>query len=104
LVVNGLVFLATNKGAAVCLDAATGQQLWKERLGEGFRASPLAAGGKVYFLSKEGKATVVEAARTFRVVARSDLDEETVASPAAAHGDLFVRTKAHLYRIGNRKE
>ncbi len=102
VVVNGLVFLATNPGVAVCVDAATGQELWKERLAQGFRATPLVAGGKVYFFGKEGKATVVAAARKFEVLARSDLGEETVASPAAAGGDLFVRTRQHLYRIGDR--
>jgi outer membrane protein assembly factor BamB len=100
LVTGGLVFLATNQGVAVCLDAASGRQLWKERLGQAFRASPLAAGGKVYFLGKEGVATVVEASGQFRVVARCDLGEDTVASPAAAGGDLFLRTREHLYRIG----
>src|SRR5436190_15859000 len=57
-VTNGLVFLATNQGLGICLDAGTGQELWKERLGQAFRASPLAAGGKVYFFAREGKATV----------------------------------------------
>jgi outer membrane protein assembly factor BamB len=103
LVTRGLVFLATNPGLAVCLDAATGAELWKERLGEAFRASPLVAGGKVYFFSKEGTATVVEAARELRVVARAELGEDIVASPAAAGGDLFIRTKGHLYRIGGKK-
>lgn len=100
LVANGLVFLATNTGVALCLDAATGRELWKERLGQGFRASPLAAGGKVYFFSKEGKAAIVDAVRQFKVIARADLGEEIVASPAAAAGDLFVRTRGHIYRIG----
>jgi outer membrane protein assembly factor BamB len=103
LVVNGLVFLATNPGTALCLDARTGQQLWKERLGKAFRASPLAAGGKVYFFSKQGKATVVEAARQFHIVAQADLGEEIIASPAAAGGELFLRTREHLYRIGRAK-
>ena len=96
-------FLATNQGMGICLDAGTGQELWKERLGQAFRASPLAAGGKVYFFAREGKATVVEAAREFKVVSRADLGEETVASPAAAGGDLYIRTKEHLYRIGDGK-
>jgi outer membrane protein assembly factor BamB len=102
LVYRGLVFLATNPGVALCVDAASGQELWKERLGDGFRASPLGAGGKVYFLSKEGKATIVEAGREFKVVARCELNEEIVASPAAAGGDLFLRTKANLYRFSHR--
>jgi len=102
LVYRGLVFLATNQGVALCLDAATGRELWKERLGAAFMASPLGAGGKVYFFSREGKATVVEAAREFQVVARSELNEEVIASPAAAQGNLYVRTKGNLYRFGVR--
>jgi outer membrane protein assembly factor BamB len=102
LVTNGLVFLATNDGVAICLDAENGRQMWKQRFGQAFRASPLAAGGKVYFVSREGLATVVEAAREFRVVSRCDLGEDIIASPAAAGGDLFLRTRQHLYRIGSR--
>ena len=102
LVTNGLVFLATNDGFGVCVDAATGTELWRERLGKAFRASPLAAGGRVYFFAKEGKGTVVEAARQFKVVAQANLDEEIIASPAVAAGDLFLRTREGVYRIGSR--
>jgi outer membrane protein assembly factor BamB len=104
LVANDLVFLATNPGIAVCVDAATGLEVWKERLGQAFRATPLVADGKVYFFSKEGKTTIVEASREFKVVARADPGEEIVASAAVAGGDLFVRTREHLYRIGAGKE
>jgi len=100
-VTNGLVFLATNGGVAVCIDAANGRELWKERLAEAFRASPLVADGKVYLFGKDGKATIVEASREFKVVSRPELDEEVMASPAAAQGDLFIRTKMHLFRIGS---
>ncbi len=100
VVANGLVFLANNGGIASCLDAQTGQEVWKERLGDGFRATPLVSNGKIYFFAKEGKVTIVEAAREFKVVSRTDLEEELMASPAAAHGSLFLRTRGHLYRIG----
>jgi outer membrane protein assembly factor BamB len=100
VVANGLVFLATNQGVAVCLDAATGKEVWKERLGDAFRATPLVAGRRVYFFSKEGKTTVVAADREFKIVDRSELREETLASPAVAGGDLFIRTKQNLYKIG----
>jgi hypothetical protein len=101
LVVNGLVFLATNDGFGVCIDAATGTEVWRERLGRSFRASPLAVGGRVYFFAKEGKCTVVEAQRQFKVVAQADLGEEVIASPAVAAGDLFLRTREAVYRIGS---
>jgi outer membrane protein assembly factor BamB len=101
VVANGLVFLATNEGVSVCLDVQTGKEQWRQRMGGSFRASPLAAGNKVYFFGKGGVTTVVEVAREFRVIAESDLGEETMASPAAAGGDLFLRTEGYLYRIGN---
>jgi len=100
LVVNGLVFLVNNSGVVFCLDAITGKELWKERLEGEFRASPLAAGGLVYFFNKDGKATIIEAARTLTLVGHSTLGEEVIASPAASSGNLFIRTKKHLYRIG----
>jgi outer membrane protein assembly factor BamB len=103
VVVNGLVFLATNPGLGVCLDAATGKQLWSERLGEQFRATPLVAGDKVCYVSKECRITVVESSREFKIVGQFVLGEDTVASPATAGGDLFVRTKENLYRIGAHK-
>jgi outer membrane protein assembly factor BamB len=101
-VVNGLVFLATNPGQGICVDAQTGKQLWSQRLANQFRATPLVAGNRVYFFGHDGKTAVVEAAREFKVIAQSDLDETTVASPAVAGSDLFVRTEGHLYRIGQK--
>jgi outer membrane protein assembly factor BamB len=99
VVANGLVFLAPNEGLGVCLDAATGKELWRERLGEQFRATPLVVGDKICFVSKECKVTVVEATGEFKVVGQIEYNEDTVASPAVAGGDLFIRSKKHLYRI-----
>ncbi|QVL31900.1 PQQ-binding-like beta-propeller repeat protein [Telmatocola sphagniphila] len=102
LYTKGLIFLANNDGVAVCIDAATGKELWKERLGQSFRSSPLASGDLVYFFSKEGKAFVVEAAREFKLIYKTDMGEEILASPAAVSGSLFIRTREHLYRIGSK--
>ncbi len=101
--VNGLVFLANNQGTAICVDAKSGEEIWKERLGGAFRATPLVANGNVYFFSKEGKAIIVRADRKFDVVSRVDIDEDIMASPAAASNSLFIRTKSHLWRIGTAK-
>lgn len=100
--VKGLVFLATNSGAAICLDAQSGKELWKEnRLSKGFRSTPLVAGDRIYFFGTDGKATIVEAAPAYRVVGEGELGEEMIASPAVAGNDLYLRTKKHLYRIGS---
>ena len=97
---NGLVFMVNNSGTAVCLDAKTGDELWKQRLAGESRASPLVAGDVVYFFAKDGKAAIVAAAREYKLISQPDLGEEIIASPAAAGNDLYVRTKANLYRIG----
>ena len=100
VVVGGLLFMVNNSGLATCLDAKTGHEYWKERLEDEFRATPLAAAGKIYFISKAGSATIVAASKEFKVIERCDLGEQIIASPAAAQGNLFLRTKSHLYRIG----
>ena len=51
--------LVTNEGIARCLDALTGRLQWKQRLKGNYRASPLAADGRIYFLNTHGFATVV---------------------------------------------
>lgn len=100
VVVNGLVYIANNAGAVTCLEADTGKEVWQERLGDAFRATPLVAENRVYFFTKEGKAIIIEATRELKVVSRVEIGEDIMASPAAASGSLFIRTKEHLYRIG----
>jgi len=68
--------------------------------GKGYSASPIAAGGKIWFLSEDGVGTVIKASKTFEQIAKNDLGERTLASYAVYDGALFIRTQRHLYRIG----
>ena len=63
-------------------------------------ASPLLAGGRVYFFGKEGKTTVVKAGKPFERLAENRLDGVVVATPAILDRTIFLRTDSHLYRIG----
>lgn len=100
LVAGDLLFAVNDTGVAYCLEAATGKEVWRETLGGKFSASPVLAGGNVYFFSEEGKAFVVAADREFRLAQVNRLDAGCRASPAVTDGALFVRTYTHLYRIG----
>jgi outer membrane protein assembly factor BamB len=102
VIANGLVYIANNDGVVTCLEADSGKELWIERLSEKFRATPLVADGRVYLFSKEGRAIILEASRELKELARNDLGEDIWASPAAAMGSLFIRTREHLYRIGRK--
>jgi outer membrane protein assembly factor BamB len=100
LFVSPHLYLATETGVAKCFKAATGEVVWRERLGGKFSASPVWAEGKVYFLAENGRMTVVEDGPAFKVVARNELGEKCCASPAISQGNLFLRTEKTLYCIG----
>lgn len=85
--------------AGYCFEAATGKILWKERMGL-HHASPVTANGLVYFLNDDGVAHVVKAGPQYELVARNELGEKTYASPAISGGQIFLRSFANLYCIG----
>ncbi|MCS6851852.1 MAG: PQQ-binding-like beta-propeller repeat protein [Gemmataceae bacterium] len=93
-------YLVDDNGMATCLDAATGELRWQERLGGKFHASPVAGDGKIYFGSLEGTVTVIEASPKFNLLSRNQLGEGIIAGLALAGGNIFVRTEKHLYCIG----
>jgi outer membrane protein assembly factor BamB len=94
------LFMVSNEGIAQCLDAKTGRVQWKKRLKGDYRASPVAADGRVYFLNTRGLTTVVAASRDFRRLAENALDDDTLASPAVSSGRLYIRGRKALYCIG----
>jgi outer membrane protein assembly factor BamB len=100
LVYRGHLYFAGPNGVVTCLAAATGKQVWKERLGEQeYHASPVAGAGKVYFAGKEGIVRVVEAGPKFRLLAENDLGEPVIASPALSDGEIFIRGQKHLFCV-----
>ncbi len=99
ILVDGRVHIVNDSGILLCLDVATGKEIYKERIGADFAASPVLADGRIYFFDARGKATVVQPGATFTVLATNTLDEGCMASPAVVDKALIVRTKTHLYRI-----
>ena len=100
IAVGDELYFVSDAGIATCVDARTGTVHWSERLGGGFSASPVTAEGRVYFLNEEGVATVLKAGKTFEVLAKNELGERTLASPAVTDSTLYLRSKSHLWRIG----
>jgi outer membrane protein assembly factor BamB len=104
LLVGDWLFMVDAAGVAACLEAKTGKELWRERLGGGYSASPICAGGRIYFFDESGKSTVIEAAPKYKVVAVNRLDDGFMASPAASGDALYLRTKKALYRVEDRAD
>jgi hypothetical protein len=93
-------FLVNDQGFASCREAKTGKLMWIERLGNHHSASPVSAGGHLYFPDDDGVTWVLKPSDKFELVCKNDLGEETYASPAISRGQIFIRTVGHLYCIG----
>ena len=104
LLVGDRLTIVSDRGIATCLDARTGKELWQRRLGGSMSASPLAALGRIYFPSEEGETIVLRAEGRGEELARNDLGERTLASPAVAGSAIFIRTEKHLFRIEEPKK
>jgi len=99
VLVGDLLYMVSDAGIATCLEARTGNPVWKERFGGHYSASLLHADGRVHFFSEEGLTTIIRPGSSFEVLARNQLDDGFMASPAVAGKALYLRTKTHLYRI-----
>lgn len=97
---NGLIFMATDVGGVTVVDAKTGERVWQQRIDGIFTASPVAGDGKIYFVSETGETIVVRSARTPEVIARNDIGQRLMASPAISNGQIFLRADDQLFAIG----
>jgi outer membrane protein assembly factor BamB len=102
LVGTELYFVSDSGGMLTCLDATTGREHYRERLGGDHNASLLAADGRIYVLGRSGATDVIAAGKEFKRLARNQLEGRQMASPAVADGALFIRTDSALYRIESR--
>ncbi|HTH48710.1 MAG TPA: PQQ-binding-like beta-propeller repeat protein [Candidatus Limnocylindria bacterium] len=99
LLLDDLLYAIDDNGVATCTEAETGKVVWNERIGGNYSAAPIAADGRLYFCSEEGKTTVVALGREFKKLAENTLDDGFMASPAVTGKSLVLRTKTVLYRV-----
>ena len=100
---DGLVYLCRERGDLICLDAETGEQLYRERTHRHrHRASPVYANGHIYLTSRDGIVNVVKTGRAFEIVASNSLGEVIAASPAISNGVLYLRSYQALYAIAKK--
>ncbi len=102
LVKDGLVYTCNDNGRLAVREAATGKLVYRQRVGTGSRtysASAVATDKHVYFASERGEVTIIEAGRKFRKIARNEMGEVIMASPAIHGNRLLIRTTDALFSI-----
>ena len=104
VVYRGYVYTNENNGLLVCYDAATGEIVYRARIGGtggAYAASPIAADGRLYFTTEEGETFVVEAGPEYRLLAKNRVEGVVLSTPAASDGLLVIRTLERVYGIAN---
>jgi outer membrane protein assembly factor BamB len=95
----------SDSGTVSCFEPATGKQIWTGKIKAGFFGSPVCADGKLYNVSKRGDVYVVDATGDeFKQLAKNSLGETSHATPAIAHGRMYIRTLTHLICIRGENE
>ncbi|MHC4997328.1 MAG: outer membrane protein assembly factor BamB family protein [Planctomycetota bacterium] len=101
VLIEGRIYMTDDSGIATCLDAVTGKEIWKDRIGGAYSASPIYTDGRIYFFDEIDKSVVIEPGDKLKVLAENHLDDGAMGTPAIMGNALFIRTKTHLYRIEN---
>jgi outer membrane protein assembly factor BamB len=105
LVYNDVLYIVKTGGIIASLNPASGEThkvgRTEKALGE-YYASPVAADGKLIFVSEAGVVTVARAQPQWEILAVNDLGEESFATPAIAGNALFIRTRNALYSFGKK--
>jgi len=99
LIIGKELFMISDNGIMTCLDAMNGEEIWSERVGGAYSASPLYVDGRIYLFSHTGEITVLKPGRKYEVLAKSTLGDGFMASPTVVDDALILRSKTHLYRI-----
>ena len=104
LAIDGYLLVTSLNGIASCYEAATGKELWKERLTGQFSSTPIAVDGLALYQNEAGETTVIKPGPKFEVVARNTLspaaDEIFRASLTPVAGRIYSRSDKVLYCIG----
>jgi outer membrane protein assembly factor BamB len=82
-----------------CIDANTGDIIWKKRLAGSYSASPFVVADEVFFTSREGVTTVLKTDGSSEVVRQNQLEARLMATPVVLDRQLLIRGDEHLYSI-----
>jgi outer membrane protein assembly factor BamB len=109
VLVEGRLYWVDDQGIAWCLDAGTGETIYRERVpglrsgGRPVYASPIAAEGRIYVVTRRDGVLVVPAEKEFRVLQQNRFagDESDFNATPAVHGRrLLLRSNRALYCVG----
>ena len=102
LIDGDLAYFCADNGILTVYQLSNGERIYQQRIGAGggFSSSPVAADGRLYITSEDGVGFVLAEGREFKVLAKNELGETVMATPAISGGVLYIRGRNHLFAIG----
>lgn len=101
VVVDGSLYMVSDRGILSCLDKVTGKVHWRKRLEGNFASSLLYVSGNLLLSNDRGKTFVIRpSVESCDIITANQLDSNIQATPAVFGNSIFIRTKNSLYRIG----
>jgi outer membrane protein assembly factor BamB len=100
---EGILFYADFSGFLHAVDAKTGKQIWKHDMFAAIWGSPMVIDGKVYLGDEDGDVTVLNADRTMKVLAESNMGSSVYSTPVPANGTLYIVDRNHLVALASKR-
>ncbi|MBN2703425.1 MAG: PQQ-binding-like beta-propeller repeat protein [Pontiellaceae bacterium] len=97
------VYIPTSAGDMVCLNIETGEVLWEQEFDDGFSASPILVGSRIYAVDRSGVVHIFDDADTYHAVADIEMGEAVYATPAFADGHILIRGDYTLFCLGDQE-
>jgi outer membrane protein assembly factor BamB len=96
---DGLIYTVNTRNILMCIDAATGKEVWSTHVTSNYDSSPVYINGNIFFFSVKGEVLVIKAGRKYEPAAKSQMDSGIWATPAVLRNSVILRTQKFLYRI-----
>jgi hypothetical protein len=103
---EGLGYFCYDNGVLTVYQMSNGERVYQQRLGSGtsgYTSSPVAAAGRIYITSEEGRTHVLAAGREYKQMALNELGETVMATPAISGGVIYMRGRKHVFAIGEKR-
>jgi outer membrane protein assembly factor BamB len=101
LLYRGYLYNCGWNGSVVCYDAATGREVYKNKLGmmKSFTGSPVASDGRIFISDDEGTVYVFTAGPEFSLLAANPLGDVCMTTPGITDNMVIFRTMRYLVAI-----
>jgi outer membrane protein assembly factor BamB len=100
LLVGEDLYMVADQGIVSCVDAKSGKVKWQDRVARATSASPIYADGKIYIQDEQGVGYVLKPGRRLDLLAKNELGDKSLASPAVWGNKLLIRTQSALWCVG----